>query len=63
VVAAVISSNLAAKRRIWREAPPSCYRSRKGELVDERGVLQISWPERAADNSPLALDLLLATAT
>jgi hypothetical protein len=35
----------------------------EGVLVNERGILQIAWPTSIADNSPVALDLLLATAT
>jgi hypothetical protein len=35
----------------------------EGELVNERGMLQIAWPTSTADNRPLALDFLLATAT
>jgi hypothetical protein len=35
----------------------------EGVLVDGRGMLQIPWPTLVADNSPVALDLLLATAT
>lgn len=35
----------------------------EGDLLDERGILQITWPTLIADNSPVILDLLLATAT
>jgi len=35
----------------------------EGPLIDERGILQIAWPTLTADNSPVILDLLLATAT
>jgi hypothetical protein len=35
----------------------------EGELVNEHGMLQIAWPECTAGKGPLALDLLLATAT
>jgi hypothetical protein len=35
----------------------------EGVLVGERGILQIAWPTPVRDNSPLPLDLLLATAT
>lgn len=35
----------------------------EGVLVNERGLLQIAWPTLIADNSPVPLDLLLATAT
>ena len=35
----------------------------EGALIDESGILQITWPTLIADNSPVILDLLLATAT
>lgn len=35
----------------------------EGALIDERGILQITWPTLLADNSPVILDLLVATAT
>ncbi len=35
----------------------------EGELVNKSGILQIAWPALVADNTPVPLDLLLATAT
>jgi hypothetical protein len=35
----------------------------EGTLVNERGILQIAWPASSADNNPVCIDLLLATAT
>lgn len=35
----------------------------EGSLIDEHGILQITWPPLIADNNPVPLDLLLATAT
>jgi len=35
----------------------------EGRLVSVDGLLQIPWPQRAADNEAVPLDLLLATAT
>src|SRR5262245_9552965 len=35
----------------------------EGALIDERGILQITWPTLLAYNSPVILDLLMATAT
>jgi hypothetical protein len=37
--------------------------SDEGTLVDESGVLHIAWPELKGCQSPVPLDLLLATAT
>jgi hypothetical protein len=51
--------------RVHRARPDGNIRQAPGEgvLVNDRGIMQIAWPASMADNNPVVLDLLLATAT
>lgn len=40
-----------------------CQALGEGELINQDGLLQVPWPTLVVNNNPVALDLLLATAT
>jgi len=62
-IPAEILNGWAARVRRARPYRSIAQAAGEGELVDERGMLRIAWPTCTADNSPVALDLMLATTT
>jgi hypothetical protein len=45
----------------WAKHVSGHYKAEKRRLVDNRGMLQIPWPNLSSDSSPVSIDLLLAT--